>query len=900
MVKNATFAEGDGLVGECPSEKELTSLLAGNETSPGMSAIESHVADCAACQDRLDALTQLPQTALLHSTESHKPSSRLNQVMQSLCVAERTVVDLPVVDSPEHAQRDGRDAGRISTAVTGSAATYPAAADSTNCSGEIIPLDSNDRVRAEQPSQIPEVIGCYEVGELIAEGSTGALYSGWDSSRNQSVALKILHPWLNTHTSALQRLKREALAAKKVRHPAVVKVIDFVAGNGQPTVLVMELLSRQTYDDLLRTDKLSLRDSLRLIAEAAHGLHALHKHGLVHRDVKPQNLLLDEHSDGRLRVVIGDLGLVRDEGAVEDLTRAENLLGTPAYMSPEQIESPEHVDARSDVYALGCVLYKTLASVPPFEGSVRMVLWQATHDEPRRPSQLNEAIDRDLDTICLKAISRRQSDRYQTAEEFAVDLERYLDGKPIRARQPALWVRLVRWSERRPAAAVAITAIVLILAGTTFASLAVANALSAANKREVDARQEAQRNSKVAEQNAIEAEQNALAAEAAAEYARRSEQNAQQRHRQAIETLVTVVEVVTKELAKHPGSAQMRQRLLTTALDGLQENTNAVLAGVSIETARTYRRIGELVLETGMSAEVTDIALLEKSLLGSPTSPSDSDGFAEKMFRKAISILKQFLDQHPGEPVAYLEIVDNRINLAALELRQGVNARQIAELEDIKALCQEKCQGPAFQLDFKHRLYNVMIRLSSGYEQLGKLNEAIAAQREACGVITEIAVHDPWAETLHDTLTAALPEKVVKMLPSGKDHTAVRNRFFSLVRLGELLVAADQDAEAVEHFSAAIPLGQQLCNGRDVIEQTVWSLAAVFVARADIAVHLGESHDAAALVQQAVELLEKANLESPGDPRTLRDLSHARQRSAEISAGISDLAAPSADADLGR
>ena len=194
----------------------------------------------------------------------------------------------------------------------------------------------------------------------------------------------------------------------------------------------------------------------------ADALQYAHEQGVIHRDIKPSNILLDDA--GRPHLM--DFGLAKRDAGEVTMTIEGQVLGTPAYMSPEQARGDAHkVDGRSDVYSLGVILYKLLTGELPFRGSQRMLLHQVLHDEPRPPRRLSERIPRDLETVCLRAMAKEPARRYATAAALAEDLRRHESGKPIRARRVGGAERLWRWCRRNPVISGLVATLLLVLVG---------------------------------------------------------------------------------------------------------------------------------------------------------------------------------------------------------------------------------------------------------------------------------------------------------------------------------------------------------------------------------------------------------------------------------------------------
>jgi serine/threonine protein kinase/tetratricopeptide (TPR) repeat protein len=470
--------------------------------------------------------------------------------------------------------------------------------------GEDTPLPSPESASAVLEPEI-RVLGDYELLEKIAQGGMGVVYKARHRVLNRMVALKMIRADALESPADEQRFRKEAEMVACLDHPHIVpiyEVSELRAGEARSPVhyFTMKLMEGGRLDHLklhghgpARSREVS-RQAACIVAAVARAVHHAPQRGILHRDLKPSNILLD--AEGQPHVT--DFGLAKRIETDSSLTHSGAILGTPSYVAPEQTQGKkEAVTTAADVYGLGAILYYLLTGRAPFVGENALdTLERVRHSEPVRPSCLNDAVPRDLETICLKCLQKVPEQRYPSAHHVAEDLNRFLEGKPVLARPTGLVERWWKWVRRHPTQAT--------ILGVSLTAAAVVAILAVIEERRVHgALQQAQT-------NALEAE--------------RQKEQASANYRQARETLRSMLERASDpKRGDIPRLQELRREQLEDALAfflriaGQQEQTPEVrfdVAEAHLEAGRIQgdlRRTAECKANFEQAVELSGALLVE-------------------------------------------------------------------------------------------------------------------------------------------------------------------------------------------------------------------------------------------------------------------------------------------------
>jgi tetratricopeptide (TPR) repeat protein/tRNA A-37 threonylcarbamoyl transferase component Bud32 len=552
------------------------------------------------------------------------------------------------------------------------------------------------KVQRSETAGLPQIQG-YELLEEIGRGNMGIVYKARHLKLKRIVALKMIRDGKWADPLEVARFRTEAEAAARLTCPNIVQVYDVGEAGGLP-YCALEFVAQESLAQRLRGTPVPAKDTARWLTTMASAVQVAHKAGVLHRDIKPGNILFA--ADGTLKLT--DFGLAKLLDEVGQ-TRSREILGTPSYMAPEQATGQrDKIGPATDVYALGAVLYECLTGRPPFRAAtIPATLKQVENDDPVRPSRLNPQTPRDLQTICLKCLSKRPEKRYPSAAALAEDLERFQAGLPIHARPPGSLQLVVQWARRRPTTAAFLTVAVLALAGLLGSGGYFTAVLEEHNRQLIQEQQKT---------------------EAALGRSQVAEKSASEQRQLALKTLRRVVNQIHARLKDQPKQQELRKALLGEALAGLKEVASAA------DTSQADHETIWVLFELGFIYRDIEVGGLPE---------------AERQFEHAYLLARQLVERDPKSVQARRDVAVALKYLGEVHWRRGDNNAAIKLCQDALNIHRELAEESPEDLKAQGDLSAALDRLGNLKRQQGDNKGALECFQEALTIHRKRVHADP-------------------------------------------------------------------------------------------------------------------------------------------------------------
>ncbi len=693
------------------------------------------------------------------------------------------------------------------------------------------------------PGQQVRYIGDYELRDVLGKGGMGIVYKARQVSLNRPVAIKMIRNAEFAGEIQFRRFQNEAEAVALLDHPGIVPIYE-VGDFEDQRYFSMKLIEGSGLDQQLARFARDPTAAARVMAEVADAVHHAHQRGILHRDLKPANILID----GQGHPHVTDFGLARKIEDDAGLTVTGAVLGTPAYMAPEQaLGRTGQITVATDVYGLGSTLYAVLTGTAPFTGdSVLETLEHVRHDPPPPPTRIKPNLSRDLEIICLKCLEKDPRRRYPTARDLADDLNRWLAGEPIMARPVGAVARAWMWCKRKPAlAGLAASLVVALIAGVIGVTWQWREAVFQRNQA-VASRDRAVREEQAARQAEVEAStarDAAVVSEKAAQAARaQAEQNAQVAGMQATLALNTIQDLVSRVRSgmQEPGLIDLKTAILDSALrrvDGVAGIYDKSDASKEATTAAAFMALGDIYRQLGQS---------EKAL---------------RAFERCLAITKERVVIKKGSDPSRQNLANTYFALAlsSEELRRDMKAAlkynqdALKIYEDIYVLPMLE-DHPIDKRIIREGLAEAYMRVGVTQYRMGELAAALENYRKAYNLRRELADE-------------------IKDEPRPK-----QNLSFSLMALAETSFRLGKRAIADDYYRQVLEQRQAMAASRPKDLTAAKELGDVYYMIGEFKLRCGELAPARGYLEKSRDARQAIVAKEPRGAVYQRDLSMALYR----------------------